>query len=161
MDTIELATQPTPRERLELTRNALARQLARRRRPGLPAEDPELAQQQGMVPRMRRAARVWWHSHPIHNAVDFARPALQDYADDKPYRLVGMAAGAGAALALLRVWHLLPLTGVAFALMKSSDLKATARSFVATPLSGDNDPREGEIPRTAAAVASGPRADAA
>lgn len=159
MDTIELASEPTPRERLETTRNALARQLARRRRPGLPAEDPALAQQ-GMLPRMRRAARVWWHSHPIHNAVDFARPALQDYAEDKPYRLVGMAAGAGAALALLRVWHLLPLTGVAFALMKSSDLKATARSFVAAPPGAGTDPREEETPRTTAAVATGQRAGA-
>lgn len=160
MDTTELASEPTPRERLEMTRNALARQLVRRRRPGLPSEDPQLAQQ-GMLPRMRRAARVWWHSHPMHNAVDFARPALQDYAEDKPYRLVGMAAGAGAALALLRVWHLLPLTGVAFALMKSSDLKATARSFVAAPQGAVADPREEENPRTTAAVATGHRAGAA
>jgi hypothetical protein len=161
MDTIELASEPTPRERLEMTRDALARQFARRRRPGLPPEDPEAVQQQGMLARMRRAARVWWHSHPMHNAIDFARPALQDYAEDKPYRLVGIAAGAGAALALLRVWHLLPLTGVAFALMKSSDLKATARSFVAAPPGAAADPREEETPRTTAALAPGQRADAA
>jgi hypothetical protein len=160
MDTTELASEPTPRERLEMTRTALERQLARRRRPGLPAEDPQLAQQ-GMLPRMRRAARVWWHSHPMHNAVDLARPALQDYAEEKPYRLVSMAAGAGAALALLRVWHLLPLTGVAFALMKSSDLKATARSFVAAPQGAAADPREEETPRTTATVAPGHRAGAA
>jgi hypothetical protein len=156
MDSIEPGLEPTARERLEATRSALARQLVRRRRPGLPPEDPALAGEQGMLPRMRRAARVWWHSHPVHNAVDFARPALQDFAEDKPYRLVGMAAGAGAALALLRVWHLLPLTGVALALMKSSDLKATARSFVAAPQAGDTGPREEEA-RTAAALASGQR----
>lgn len=160
MDNIELAAGLTARQRLEATRDALARQLERRRRPGLPAEDPAAAAQQGMLPRMRRAARVWWHSHPIHNAVDFARPALQDYAQDKPYRLVGVAAGTGAALALLRTWHLLPLTGVLFALMKSSDLKATARSFVAAPQVRFTDPREEEA-RADATLAPGQRADAA
>lgn len=142
MDNIELLTEATPLQRLQASRDALARQLARRRRPPLAPQDPALAQRQGMLGRMRRAARVWWHSHPAHDAVDFARPALQDFAEHKPYRLVGIAAGAGAALTMLRVWHLLPLTGVALALMKSSDLKATVRSFAAAPQTGKPDPRE-------------------
>lgn len=133
MDNIEQLLKPTPRERLELTREALARQMARRRRRAPLPEDPALAQQQGMLARVRRAGRAWWQSHPAHDAVDFARPALEDYAEQKPYRLVGIAAGAGVALTLLRAWRIVPLTGVAFALMKSSDLKATVRSFAAAP----------------------------
>lgn len=142
MDNIEPVTETTPQQRLEATRTALAQQLARRRRPPLERLDPALAHQQGMLARVRRAARVWWHSHPAHNAVDFVRPALQDFAADKPYRLVGIAAGAGAAFTLLRAWHVLPLTGVALALMKTSDLKATVRSFAATPQAGPRNPRE-------------------
>lgn len=129
---IELDTVLTPQQRLQATREALARQMNRRRRAPLP-RDPGLAAQQGMAGRVRRAARVWWHTHPMHDAVDVARPALQDYAQHKPYKLVGIAAGAGAALTLLGAWHILPLTGVALALMKSSDLGATARSFMKVP----------------------------
>lgn len=129
---IELDSEATAQQRLQATREALARQMNRRRRAPLPP-DPALAAQQGMVARVRRAGRVWWHTHPMHDAVDVARPALQDYAERKPYRLVGIAAGAGAALTLLGAWHILPLTGVALALMKSSDLGATARSFVKLP----------------------------
>lgn len=160
MDNIELDIEPTPRQRLEITRSALARQLARRRRPTAPPDDPALAQQQGMLARARRASRAWWASHPVHDAVDFARPALEDYAEHKPYRLVGMAAGAGAALALLRAWRILPLTGVALALMKSSDLKATARSFAAAPQAGPIQPREEVDTRTAGAATPGRHAAA-
>lgn len=154
MDNIETGLGPTPRERLEITRSALAHQLARRRRPKAPPEDPVLARQQGMLARARRAGRAWWDAHPVHDAVDFARPALQDYAEHKPYRLVGIAAGTGAALALLRAWRLLPLTGVALALMKTSDLKAVARSFVAAPQAAPIHPREEVDTRTTVKAAS-------
>lgn len=133
---IEIDAQPSPQQRLEATRDAIARQLARRRRKPRAtntANDGTLPT--GMLGRVRRASRVWWHSHPVHTAVDFARPALEDYAEHRPYRLVGIAAGTGVALALLGAWRLLPLGGIALALMKSSDIKATARSF-ATPSDG-------------------------
>lgn len=129
---IEVDSTQTAQQRLEATREALARQMNRRRRAPLP-KDPALAAQQGMTARVRRAGRVWWHTHPLHDAVDVARPALEDYAKRKPYKLLGVAAGAGAALTLLGAWHILPLTGVALALMKSSDLGATARSFMKVP----------------------------
>ncbi|MFT3720498.1 hypothetical protein [Pseudorhodoferax sp.] len=121
----------TPAERLDATRAAIALQLARRRRRPRAAEPQEPAR--GFLPRVRRAARVWWDSHPVHDAVAVARPALEDYAHARPYRLVGIAAGIGAGLALLRGWRLLPLTGLVLALMKSSDVKATVQSFAAAP----------------------------
>lgn len=161
MDSIDDLTEPTPQERLERTRHALATQLARRRRPPRPAEDPALAHQQGMLARVRRAGRAWWNAHPVHDAVDFARPALQDYAEHKPYQLVGIAAGAGVALTLLRAWRILPLTGVALALVKSSDLKATARSFAAAPSDSPIQPRQQPDMRATGKAAPGRRAAAA
>lgn len=141
-----------PRERLEQSRRALAYELARRRRPGAALQDTDAAQQQGLLARARRAGRAWWQSHPVHDALDVARPMLQDYAEHRPYRLVAMAAGTGVVLALLRAWRIVPVTGLALALMKSSDLKATARSFVAAPRSLPIPPLNEEDTRRGAAA---------
>lgn len=133
MAAIETITEASPQERLERTRSALAQQLERRRRkrPALP--DAATATKQGMLARVRRASKAWWATHPLHDAVDFATPALQDYAERRPLRILGIAAGAGAAVTLLRPWRMLPVTGVLLALVKASNLKATARSFATTP----------------------------
>ncbi|HVR48918.1 MAG TPA: hypothetical protein VMS38_04225 [Pseudorhodoferax sp.] len=154
MADVEHEDATAPRERLEQSRRALAYELARRRRPSAPSQPTDAAQQQGMLARMRRAGQAWWQSHPVHDALDVARPMLQDYAEHKPYRLVAMAAGTGAALALLRAWRLVPVTGLALALMKSSDLKAAARSFVAAPPAVPVPPLQEEDTRTAVAAAS-------
>lgn len=125
----------SPQQRLEQTRQALAEQLARRRKhrqaanAALAAEAATPAR--GFAARAGRAARVWWHGHPVHDAVDFARPALEDYARHKPLQLVGIAAGAGAALTFFKSWRLLSLTGVAVTLLKTSDLKGVAKSLAA------------------------------
>jgi len=129
--------KPSPQQRLEATRQALAEQFARRNR-HRNAQDAALAADQampadGLAARARRAARVWWHGHPVHDAVDFARPALEDFARDKPMQLLGIAAGAGAALTLLKSWRLLSLTGVALTLVKTSNFKGVARTL-ATPV---------------------------
>lgn len=137
MDTDTLLDQAlTPQQRLERTRQALAEQLARRSRHRNTHSAALAADQatpvRGFAARARRAARVWWHDHPVHDAVDFARPALQDYARHKPLQLVGIAVGTGAALTLLKSWRLLSLTGVALTLLKTSDLKGVAKTL-ATP----------------------------
>lgn len=125
----------TPQQRLEQTREALAEQLARRRKHRQAANAVLAADTatpaRGFAARARRAARVWWHGHPVHDAVDFARPALEDYARHKPLHLVGIAAGTGAALTLFKSWRLLSLTGVALTLLKTSDLKGVAKSLAA------------------------------
>ena len=125
----------TAKQRLENSRRSIAGQLARRRGASIQTEDEEFfadaaAVDTGILPSARRAARAWWQAHPMHNAVDLARPLLEDYAQYRPYQLVGMAAGAGAALTLLKSWRLLSLTGVALAVVKTSDIKSTARYFM-------------------------------
>jgi len=138
-------TLGTPTQRLEVSRRAIARQLARRR--GLQDDVPEdeffedaAEPPAGFLPRMRRAARIWWRHHPVHSAVDFARPALEDYAHHKPLQLLGIAAGVGASLALLKSWRVLSLTGIGVAMLKSSDLTGAVRSMIVS--SPSNIPHE-------------------
>lgn len=151
----EAHDMPDARERLDKSRHALAHELARRRRPAA-AREPGTAGglRQGLLARVQRAGRAWWRTHPVHDAVDVARPMLQDYAAHKPYRLVAIAAGTGAALALLRAWRLVPVTGLALTLMKSSDLTAAARSFVATPPASPVPPLKEEDTRPGATAAA-------
>lgn len=125
----------TAKQRLESSRRSIAGQLARRRGSSIQTQDEEFfadpsTVDTGIVSSVRRAATAWWQSHPMHNAVDLARPLLEDYAQHKPYQLVGIAAGAGAALTLLKSWRVLSLTGVALAFVKTSDIKSTARYFM-------------------------------
>ncbi len=136
--------EASPQQRLESTRKALAEQLARRgkyhrARDAAILEDSALPAD-GLAARARRAARVWWNRHPVHDAVDFARPALEDYARHKPMQLVGLAAGAGAALTLLKSWRLLSLTGVALAMVKTSNFKAVAKTL-ASPIHSPTSPQ--------------------
>lgn len=126
----------TPRQRLEETRRAIAAQLARRRGAPIRTEEAEYFEdsstvQPGVLPSLRRGARTWWQSHPVHGVVELAQPALEDYAQRRPFKLVGIAAGAGAALTLLKSWRVLSLTGVAIALIRTSDIKGAARSLMA------------------------------
>lgn len=123
------------KQRLESSRRSIAGQLARRRGGSIQTQDEQFfadasSPDPGMVASARRAVRAWWQAHPMHDAVDLARPLLEDYARHKPYQLVGIAAGAGAAFTLLKSWRVLSLTGVALALVKTSDIQSTARHFL-------------------------------
>ncbi|KQP18217.1 hypothetical protein ASF43_10315 [Pseudorhodoferax sp. Leaf267] len=135
------------KERLESTRRAIAGELARKRGGSIQTEEEEFfaappSPDAGIFSSARRAARAWWHAHPVHKAVDLAQPLLEDYAQHRPLQLVGLAAGTGAALTLLKSWRVLSLTGVALALVKTSDIKSTARYFMG---------RQG-VPETTAAL---------
>ena len=131
---VDLSKLPA-KQRLELTRRAIAGQLARKRGGTIHTAEEEFVADpaqpdSGMLSSSRRAAQAWWQTHPLHNAVDLARPLLEDYAQHKPLQLVGVAAGTGAALTLLKSWRVLSLTGVVLALVKTSDVKSTARYFM-------------------------------
>lgn len=133
----------TPQARLERSRKAIARQLAHRTDAQHAHDEVETFDDDALPPSgiwsaAKRAARAWWIRHPLHTAVDFARPALEDYALREPVKLIGIAAGAGAAVALLKYWRVLSIGGIAFAMLKSSDFSGTARTLV-NPFSTDKD----------------------
>lgn len=104
----------TPQERLAQSRRAIARQLSRGREeddPGAPAGDdasPSVGSSglSGSVWSLaRQALGDWWAHHPAHAAAALAAPVVGNYARTRPWQVLGLAAGAGAALVLTRSWR--------------------------------------------------------
>jgi hypothetical protein len=123
----------TPGQRLARNRRAIIDALDGRDRhpahgaPGPAATDPATAR----APRKRRTGwwslgqdvlGAWWEHHPAHLAVDVARPVLGSYARTSPWRVIGIAALAGAVLVLLRPWRAITLSTLVFAGLRSSQL---------------------------------------
>ena len=77
-----------------------------------------------------QAVRAWWQHHPAHLAVDIGRPFLNKFAQDKPMQLLGIAAGVGAAVVLIKPWRLVSITGLAVAAFKSTNLSSTLLSML-------------------------------
>lgn len=79
---------------------------------------------------VRQVARSWWQAHPAHLALDVAKPMVQGYAQAEPMKLLGIAAVTGAALVVIRPWRLISMTGVALALIKSTQLSGVVQSLL-------------------------------
>jgi hypothetical protein len=77
-----------------------------------------------------QAVTAWWQHHPVQVAVDIGRPFLNSYARDKPVQLLGIAAGVGAAMVLIKPWRLVSMTGLAVAALKSTRLSSTLLSML-------------------------------
>lgn len=105
--------------KLARTRQALLTQM-RRHAPAPQDRDAADAgkAQDGLWQTLHR----WWQDHPANLVLSLARPALQACALAYPGRTLILAAGAGAALVLLRPWRLLPLTALAVAAARSMPL---------------------------------------
>jgi hypothetical protein len=92
----------------------------------------------------KHAARTWWHHHPVHVALDVAKPVIGRYAAEKPFRLLVIAAGVGAATVMIRPWRLVSLGGLLLATLKSSGLSNVVLSVL---YSAPNDAEQtGETP---------------
>ena len=133
----------SPQARLAASRKALIRQMARAdRRP----EHDSIGDSQESADDVASASlnggrsstwqiftqtvMAWWRHHPMQVAFDISRPFLNNYARDKPVRLLGIAAGVGAALVLVKPWRLVSLTGLAVAVFKSTSLSNTLLSLL-------------------------------
>jgi len=141
-------TDLTPQERLAISRKAIVRHMNRHHplpggheevdRYAPEADDPyevDRARSQdpvGTLGRLRYAARVWWHRHPASAAVELAQPVLRSYARAHPFKLLGAAAVAGAAVALVRPWRMVSASAVAMAAVKSSGVTNTLISMIAS-----------------------------
>lgn len=79
---------------------------------------------------VKQVAASWWRSHPAHLALDVTTPLVQDFAREQPVKLLGIAAATGAAVVLFRPWRLISLTGVALALIKSTEMSGVVRSLM-------------------------------
>lgn len=136
-----MTTHPelTPQARLASSRRALVRHMhgdtaseVQDWRAGSDAsQDPPPTGPTGSTwQTFKRAAKVWWNHHPAQLALDLARPALGQYAHNKPLQLLGLSALAGAAVVLLRPWRLLSVAGVLGATFKSSEISAAVLSLL-------------------------------
>lgn len=79
---------------------------------------------------IKQVGQSWWQSHPAQLALDVAKPMMQTYAKEQPLKLLGIAAGTGIALVVLRPWRLISLTGVAIAMLKSTQLTGVVQSLI-------------------------------
>ena len=80
-------------------------------------------------PLLRNGASIWWRHHPAHAAFQVADSALSHVASRKPYLMLGLAAGAGALVMLIRPWRLVSITGLLLAAFKMTDLRSLFGSF--------------------------------
>jgi|GEM_PF-575709 len=137
-------TPDSPQARLAASRKALVRQMARDDgRAG--NEEPNgfrgSSEEQTVDAQTSRdrsstwqvftqAMMAWWQYHPMHLAIDIGRPFMRNYARDKPLQLLGIAAGIGAAAALVRPWRLVSVTGLVVAALKATKLSTTLLSLL-------------------------------
>ena len=137
----------TAQQRLAASRQAIIRDMNR--------DDPEMDQlaqadaqsdisetgidaSSGSWDLIKQVSVSWWRSHPVGLALDVAKPMMQTFAKEQPLKLLGIAAGTGIALVVLRPWRLISLTGVAIALFKSTQLSGVVRSFILGPHEPDS-----------------------
>lgn len=130
-------TEPTPLERLAASRKALIRHMSGDdRRPedhdDFEGDEPFHAASSGAWETVRHAMRAFWRKHPVGVAIDLARPVIGKYAEEQPFKLLGISAGIGAAAVLLRPWRLVSLGAVLVAALKSSELSNMLFSMLAT-----------------------------
>lgn len=141
----------TPQQRLTLSRKAIVRHMHKDDRPERPdaieysqvkaqsAAEADVGEAFGENPRsvpdgtwslITQAFRSWWHHHPANIAVEIATPFLSNYAKAHPARLVGIAAGVGAAAVVFKTWRLVSVGGILLAVMKSADISAVVMSVM-------------------------------
>jgi hypothetical protein len=140
--------EASPQERLANSRRAIVRHMSRDSRSRDDADSPnpdEIEQRSsssasGTWGVVKHAIRAWWHHHPVSVAYDLARPAIGHYAQDKPFKLLGIAAGVGAAAVLFRPWRLMSLGGVLLATLKSSELSGALHSVLSSSRQAAVDP---------------------
>lgn len=143
-------TANTAQQRLAASRQAIMRDMHR--------DDPEMGYltdtkdesdisetgidaSSGTWELIKQVGQSWWQSHPAHLALDVAKPMMQTYAKEQPLKLLGIAAGTGIALVVLRPWRLISLTGVAIALLKSTQLTGVVQSLILGPHEPDRHRR--------------------
>ncbi|MES2189199.1 MAG: hypothetical protein V4454_03695 [Pseudomonadota bacterium] len=136
------ALELTPKERLATSRKALVRYMNHEESGDNAGSDGsatdglegfgEAPDGSGAWAMIKRTAGVWWQHHPAHLALDVAKPALGRYAEEKPLQLLGIAAGVGAAVVLIRPWRLISVTGLLFAALKASDAPVLLMSILSS-----------------------------
>ena len=129
IESVELSA----RERLVLSHQAIVRQMSHESAEPAPTDErarPEINASASTWDLVRQVISAWWRNHPAHMALDVARPVVSSYAEGHPLQLLGISAGLGAAVVLLRPWRLMSLTGLLMAVVKSPQLSGVVSSLL-------------------------------
>ncbi|OOG41149.1 hypothetical protein [Polaromonas sp. A23] len=126
---------PSIQDRLSQTRQAIVRQMRHENLDAVEhdeqdANEREIDASASTWHLAKQAAGAWWQNHPAHLAVTFAKPAMHTLAEERPLKLLGISAGLGAAVIVLRPWRLISLTGLVLAALRSSELAGFANSLL-------------------------------
>ncbi|WPB56584.1 hypothetical protein [Xylophilus sp. GOD-11R] len=152
--------EPTAKQRLQATRQAMMNELVPSTRPSAPRKSIEPLVQRpsadaspeqlgyeaaigqdeadrldtgtGWFSVARRSLRAWWEFHPVRVVGSIAEPVLVEYARQRPLKLMGIAAGVGAVLVITRPWRLVSIGGLAVAALKSSQVSNFALSLLSS-----------------------------
>lgn len=132
---------PTPQERLASSRKALVRYMTRDDMPvaGHESQPYEIGDESGTstarsgfwVSALARAVQTWWLKQPVSMAFGVARPVIGRYAERQPFKLLGVAAVAGAVVVLIRPWRLVSVGGLVLAAVKSAAVPGVLMSLFA------------------------------
>lgn len=79
---------------------------------------------------IKLGANKWWRHHPANIALAVTSPLLKRYAERKPFQLLTISAGAGAAMVLLKPWRLVSIGGLALTALKSSEFSTLVASLL-------------------------------
>ena len=129
---------PSPQERLAASRKAIVRHMTRDEKSIARSDERyEIGDESGLTSitsgfwpsALARAVRTWWRHHPVSMAVDVAKPVVGRYAKGHPFKLLGVAAAAGAAIVLIRPWRLLSVGGILLAAVKSAAVPSVLMSL--------------------------------
>lgn len=129
----------TPQERLAISRKAILRHMNRHNREVENLDDDDFEGSQkprpnshGTLGILQHAVRVWWHRNPASAAVELASPLLNDYARAHPFKLIGLSAGVGAAVVVIRPWRMVSIGALLAATVKSSGISSALISMLSS-----------------------------
>jgi len=138
--------EPTPQERLAMSRHALVQHLRQEHLPGRRralrprdrtgdattyfVEAATAHPAAGWLKLGQRLAGHWWRRHPLHAAGQLARPLLERAAHERPVALMVAAAATGGVLVLTRPWRLLTVSAAIAALFKTSELAGVINTLM-------------------------------
>ena len=144
---VHMPLESTPQERLAASRKAIVRHMERgdqtsqrfstgaintdNANEGF-ADSGDSAHSQGDSnwSVIKKSARAWWHHHPAHVAIDVAKPVVESYARNHPLKVLGIAAGFGAAAVWIKPWRLVSVGSLTALALRSTNITGAVLSML-------------------------------
>ena len=139
--------EPTPQERLATTRKAIIRHMTRgdvasqtyaadgsQNHSITDSDSDSIGTGNGHGDSnwsvIKKTVLAWWHHHPAHVAFDVAKPVVESYTRHHPLKVLGIAAGLGAAAVWIKPWRLVSVGGLAALAIRSTNITGAVFSML-------------------------------